>query len=67
MNINGKEYPNQKEFSKETGLSRSQLWRISNKHPEATYKFGKYVFWDRDEFEKIFKRCRGRKLEEDMA
>lgn len=67
MTINGKEYPNQNEFSKETGLSRSQLWRIAQKHPEATFKFGKYVFWDRDEFEKIFKRTRGRKLGEGLS
>ena len=62
MNINGKDYPNSKEFARELGVDRTTLWRYANKYPEATFKFGKFTFWDRDKFEQIFKQHRGDRL-----
>ena len=48
--IEGKQYPNTKEFAGLTGISERKLETIAQKNPELTIKFVNDRLWDTQKF-----------------
>lgn len=59
ITLNGKQYPNTKEFSEITGIPVPTLKMLINRYPDATIKWHSQRLWDQEAFAKEFYKGRG--------
>ncbi len=58
ITIEGKQYPNTKEFAEMTGIPEGTLRDIVKENPELTLKFKRNRLWNTEKFNNEFRKSR---------